>query len=168
MNLAETLLADFEADLSRTRKLIDALPGDKLDWKPHEKSMTLGQLAGHLAESPSWACGMTEEELDMEKLGGEWKPFEPDSKEAIVAKLEETAPSVSQVLDGKDDQHMLATWTMRKGDAVLIQEPRITAMRGVLLTHAAHHRGQLTVYLRLLGTPVPATYGPTADDPDGF
>ncbi|MDA1265254.1 MAG: DinB family protein [Planctomycetota bacterium] len=166
MTLAASLVTDFKADLERTKKMIAAIPADKLDWQPHAKSMTLGGLAGHIAESPAWACAMMEDEMDMG--AADWKPFAPASLQEIQAKVEECAGACLGALVGKDDGFMTATWTMKNGDQVMIAEPRHQAMRGVLLTHQAHHRGQLSVYLRLLDVPVPATYGPSADDAGGF
>jgi len=168
MTLAEAITTDFQADVINTRKLIEAIPADKLDWKPHEKSMTLGQLAGHLAESPRWIKQMMADELDLEALEGDWKPFEPTDRASILTELEEGAEALVQALEGRDDPFLQGTWTIRRGERVLIQEPRHQAVRNILLTHAAHHRGQLTVYLRLLDVPVPATFGPSADDPGDY
>jgi uncharacterized damage-inducible protein DinB len=167
MSLTESLLADFQSEVPSTRKVLEAIPADKFDWKPHEKSMTLGQLAGHVAENPCWAFGMLEDELDL-GASDAWKPFVPESKEACLTKLDEGVAGFAQILDGKDDDFMSATWTMKNGETVLMQAPRHSAMRAVAIHHWIHHRAQLTVYLRLLGAPVPATYGPTADDSAGF
>lgn len=164
MTLAETIQAEFLTDHARSMKLLAAIPEDQFGWKPHEKSMSLGQLACHLAESPAWACGMVEGDMDMAESGDSWKPFEADTHAALMAKAEECQGQVAAALEGRDDDFMNSTWTMRAGDQILIQEPMHQAMRNIMLLHQAHHRGQVTVYLRMLGIPVPATFGPSADD----
>ena len=168
MSIADALLSDFRQEALNTRKILEAVPEDRLEWKPHEKSMTLGQLAGHIAETPGWAFGMMEDELDTASSEQEWKPFVPESAEQCLTKLEECAAGFAQILDGRDDDFMSATWTMRHGDTIHMQAPRHAALRGVALHHWAHHRGQLTVYLRLLDVAIPSTYGPTADDTLGM
>jgi uncharacterized damage-inducible protein DinB len=164
MSLSENIVADFEAESKRTRAVLEAVPQEHLDWKPHEKSMTLGQLAGHLAENPSWVQGFLEDEMDFAQLEG-YQPFVPTTTAELMGALEANTPTVAEALAGREDAFMDGTWTMRMGDQVFKQEPRHTAMREILVHHAVHHRGQLTVYLRLLGVPVPVTYGSTADHP---
>ncbi len=168
MSLSERLIADFEAEAERTRKMLEAVPEESFSWKPHEKSFDLAALAGHVAEGPSWVHGMMEAELDFAAMPEEWKPFVPESKEALLAKFDEVAGGVKAALGGRDDAFMQETWTMKNGDTVMMQEPRHEAIRMIAVHHTIHHRGQLSVYLRLAGAPVPPTYGPTADFPDAM
>lgn len=162
MTLADILLADFRVELGSTRKYLEAVPDDKFDWKPHEKSMTLGELVAHLAENPSWVSQIAESDLDF--ATADYKPLVVSSRAEALAVLDEYAAAFEAALEGKSDDAMLETWTMRNGDAVLMQSPRHAALRSTGLHHWIHHRGQLCVYLRLLGVPVPGVYGPTADD----
>lgn len=165
MTLSQALIADFKEEAANTRKVLAAVPDDRFDWKPHAKSMSLGQLAGHLAEMPIWVRSMMEAELDFAAAAGDYKPFLPQDKAALLTAFDKNAKILEKTLDGKDDAFMKATWTMRAGDKVLMQAPRHAAIRSTAIHHAIHHRGQLTVFLRLLDVPVPGTYGPTADEP---
>lgn len=164
MTLSQALIADFKHEAANTRKVLEAVPADRFDWKPHDKSMSLGQLAGHVAESPSWVSSMMEPELDFAAIGGDYKPFIPTDKAGLLETFESNSKSFEETLAGKDDAFMESTWTMRAGDKVLMQAPRHAAIRSTAIHHIIHHRGQLTVYLRLLGAAVPGTYGPTADE----
>jgi uncharacterized damage-inducible protein DinB len=166
MSLSQRLITDIESENENTRKLLGVVPQPKLDWKPHERSMTLGQLAGHIAEMPTWLGAMLEDELDFAAMAGSYKPFVPRTREELLSTFESNSRSVRPALNGKDDAFMRGTWTMRKGKEVLMQAPRADVIRQTMLHHLAHHRGQLTVYLRLLDVPVPGTYGPTADFPN--
>ena len=165
MNIAETIVADFERDAAMSRKLLEAVPEDRFDWKPHEKSWTLRQLAGHVAEAPAWTGAMLEDSMDFADMG-DYRPFVPETKAELLQTQEQHRAAFAPVLAGKDDDFMRATWTMRKGDEVVMEQPRADVIRDIVLHHSAHHRGQLTVYLRMLDVPVPKTFGPTADEPD--
>ncbi len=162
MTLAERLLADFRTESANTRKYLEAIPDDKLDWKPHEKSMSLGQLVAHIAENPSWVSSIAGDDLDFATV--DYKPLVVSSRAEAIAALDEHAATFEAALEGKSDEAMLETWTMRNGDAILMQAPRHEAMRATGIHHWIHHRGQLGVYLRLLDVAVPGIYGPTADD----
>lgn len=167
-NLAEALTADFQKDAARTRAMLAAVPSDRLDWKPHEKSMTLGALAGHLAEAPEWTQSMVTEDLDMIAMQASYKPFVPASSDELLPRFDSAAAAFAAALEGRDDEHMLGTWRMRMGDQVLMESPRADVVRDFSIQHSIHHRGQLSVYLRILDVPVPSTFGPTADDPTGM
>jgi len=163
MTIAEHLLADFRFEVDGTRKVLDAVPADRFDWQPHEKSMSLQRLAGHVAETPGWTTAMMEDEMDFAAVAGEWKPFLPATKQELMEAFEAQMKGFEKLVDGKSDEFMSGIWTMRSGDHVIMKAPRHTAIRTTVIHHVIHHRGQLTVYLRLLGVPVPGTYGPTAD-----
>ena len=168
MSISAALIADFKSEASNTSKVLAAVPADRFDWKPHVKSMTLGQLASHVAENPMWAGSMMTAELDFLEMEKDYKPFAASSTEELVSTFEKNAAMLEQTLEGQSDEHMTGDWTMRKGDQVMMTQPRDAAIRSTIIHHAIHHRGQLTVYLRLLDVRVPGTYGPTADDQGSF
>ncbi len=167
MTLAEAMTAEFRQEAVGTRKMLERAPEDQFAWQPHEKSMPLGRLAGHIAENPSWAdtiIGTTE--LDFAE--SDYKPFLPESTAELLTEYDQRVAAFEKAMQGVSDEDMLVRWTMKHGDRVISQLPRIAAIRGFILSHTYHHRGQLSVYLRLLGVPVPGVYGPTADDQAGF
>lgn len=163
--LSALLVEDFRDEAAATRRYLERVPEDRFDWKPHEKSMSLAQLAGHLAEAPGWIAGMAEDEFDMASLDEGYAPFVPGNRAELLEALEKNVAVFEQVVADRDDAFLSADWTMRHGDAVLLSAPRHQAIRRTGIHHWIHHRGQLSVYLRELGVDVPPTYGPTADDP---
>lgn len=164
MKMSEPLVMELEQEAQSTRKMLERLPADKLTWKPHEKSMTLGRLAMHLAEIPGWVnATLLADELDFEKM--DYKPVEAASSEEAVKKFDETLAAAIETLKKTDDAEMMKNWTMRSGDQVYFTMPKIAVLRGFVYSHLVHHRGQMSVYLRLLEVPVPGSYGPSADDP---
>ena len=166
MSIAEALIADMKAEGAMSRAVLEAVPAEKYDWQPHEKSMSLGGLAGHIAETPTWLGSMMEDTFDFAADMGDYKPFVPADKSDLLAAFDENLASAIALLEGKDDDFMVGEWKGMKGDKELMVGPRSGIARMILVHHAAHHRGQLTVYLRMLDVPVPPTYGPTADFPD--
>lgn len=164
MLISDWLLSALEAEVPLTRVMLEAVPADRFDWQPHPKSMSLGALAGHLAEMPLWIASLMEDEMDFAQLEG-YRPFVPATKAELLTTFEDNAKLLRPGLAGRDDAFMSATWTMRHGDKIVLQKPRGDVLREIQIHHLAHHRGQLTVYLRLLDVPVPSTYGPTADAP---
>ncbi len=164
MKLNEPLVMELEQEAQSTRKMLERLPADKLTWRPHEKSMTLGRLAMHLAEIPGWVnATLLADELDFAKM--DYKPVEAVSSEEAVKKFDGTLASAIETLKKTDDAEMMKNWTMRNGDQVYFTMPKIAVLRGFVYSHLVHHRGQMSVYLRLLDVPVPGSYGPSADDP---
>ena len=168
MTLVDSILSDFQDELKLTRTVLEAVPEDKFDFKPHEKSWSLAQLAGHVAEGPMFCASMLEPELDFAKGTGDWTPFVPKTKAELLSKLDEVGGQVAVMFDGKDDAFFKETWTMRAGPKVVWEAKRADAMRSMAIHHTIHHRGQLEVYLRLVDAPVPPIYGPTADVTDLF
>ena len=167
MSLVENLIADFNLESELTLALLGAVPQEHLEWRPHEKSMTLGALAGHIAEAPAWVHSMLTDRFDMTEIErGDYKPFVPTSREELLAERAKNAATFHSDLEGRDDPFMTRVWTMSTGGREIISAPRHAAIRSIILRHVSHHRGQLTVYLRLLDIPVPPTYGPTADVTD--
>lgn len=162
--LSQRLVEDFHDEASTIRKYLERVPEDRFDWKPHEKSMSLAQLAGHLAEAPSWMEGMVADDFDMASLDEGYEPFVPKTRAELLHALADNMAVFDRVVADKDDAYMSSDWTMRMGEQVLLTAPRHVAIRRTGIHHWIHHRGQLSVYLRELGVPVPPSYGPTADD----
>ncbi len=163
MSINATLIADFKAEAALTRKVLEAVPEDRYDWKPHDKSMSLGQLASHLAENPSWVEGCVVDVFDMAAME-DYKPFAAGSREELLKTQEDNNKTFETVVSGMSDESLAATYTMKSGDQVIMEAPRQDVVRMIGIHHAIHHRGQLTVYLRLLDVPLPGTYGPSADE----
>jgi uncharacterized damage-inducible protein DinB len=157
------LFADLEPELAATRRVLERVPFDQWEWKPHDKSYSLGRLATHLAELPSFAQVIAmEDELD---LGA--TPYRSPSIGGIgelLALFDRTSASLRQALSTLDGSRLAAHWTMRMGDTPIFDAPRSLLLRQHGISHPAHHRAQLGVYLRLLGVPVPGVYGPSADE----
>ena len=167
MTIAEAIIRDFQMESSHSRTVLEAVPEESYDWKPHEKSMTLAQLAGHIAEAPSWIEAMGTDSFDFSDMG-DYVPFVPANREALLEAHATNAAGFVGFLGGRDDDFMSADWSMSAGGEEIMSSPRDAAIRSILIHHVSHHRGQLTVYLRMLGVEVPRTYGPTADHPDNW
>ena len=142
------------------------MPFDKAEWTPHEKSMTLGRLAGHIAEMPGWgAAVLTTEEYDMNPVDGEgYQPPEPQSLDDILSTFDAGVSAVEATLPGMSDEALGVHWSLKSGGEEIMGAPRGTFLRDMITSHVIHHRAQLGVYLRLLDVPVPGMYGPSADE----
>jgi uncharacterized damage-inducible protein DinB len=162
MPVVHAILAEIDQESKTTRKVLERVPGDKLSWKPHEKSMSLGRLAWHIASIPSRALMMLREgEFDLSNAG---PSAPPDSTAAIMDGFERHLAEIREYLGSIDDAALKEPFTLRRGEQVIMQTKKMGVVRAVLLNHAYHHRGQLSIYLRLLDVPVPAIYGPSADE----
>ncbi len=166
MSIAQALIDDYTNEAAKTRLMLAAVPEDKYDWKPHEKSWTLGQLASHLAEMPTWHESMLIDVFDFDAMMADYKPFVASDKAELMAALDTNGSAFTKALEGKDDDFMNGVWKGVSGGRELMSGPRGAEMRSLFVHHQIHHRGQLSVYLRLLDVAVPQTYGPTADLPD--
>lgn len=164
MTLAQAAVAEYEASVPVTRKHLERIPNDKLTWRPDPKSMTIGQLGLHLAESSGGISDFML--LDNVDVSGVSFP-QPESTAAIVAALDAAAMKVRANLWDFSDEAMAGNVNFMANGAVFMSFPRIAVARDILLNHNYHHRGQLSVYLRLLGVPVPSSFGPTADEAFG-
>ena len=165
MLLADALNAEFSFESETTKKLMERLPEDKLSWTPHKKSMTLSRLATHIAQIPEWGETIVEHEnFDMASVDPNRKPLELGSRQEVMDLLQKNLAQFAEIVKGKDDELLLAKWQLKHGDHVAVDVPRIAALRGFVLNHTIHHRGQLSVYLRLNDVPLPAMYGPSADE----
>jgi uncharacterized damage-inducible protein DinB len=166
MSIAQTLLAEFETQAPITRKFLERLPEDKLTWKPHEKSMTAGQLAYHLAHVPG---GVVRFAQNNPAQAPEFAGFpQPTSRQEILKTFDESISAVRASLSKCDDASMLETWRMVAGGREVLAQPRAEFLRDIMLSHWYQHRGQFSVYLRLLNVAVPASWGPSADEPPLF
>jgi len=165
--IAEAIVPEFDHEMATTRKHIERVPVDKKDWLPHEKSMPMGRLAVHLAELPGWgSTTMKETELDMNPPGGPaFTPTPFTTTTAALALFDENVKAARAALAAASDADYMVGWTLKAGGQVLFTLPRIAVVRTWVINHIIHHRGQLSVYLRLNGVPVPGTYGPSADEP---
>ena len=159
--LADGVLAELELEARATRRALERIPEDKLDWRPHPKSMSLGQLAFHIASTPAGVARVAAR--DTIEAPGFDQPAAPGKAE-ILAAHDHSIAAASEFLRGLDDARAEGMWTMVKGGRTLMSVPRIEFIRMVMLRHIYHHRGELCVYLRLLDVPVPAIYGPSADE----
>jgi len=163
MTLGEALAQEFEFESALTRRMIERVPEDKLDWAPHEKSNTLGQLVCHLVENPSWAQAMFNE--DEFEMGPDYQPYVADSRARMLEDFDSNVSKCLQVMRAIPDDKMHQVWKMfGPGRELMLEMPRIAVVRSFLISHTIHHRGQLTVYYRMTGVPVPAIYGPSADE----
>jgi uncharacterized damage-inducible protein DinB len=163
MNAGKRLLAEFQMEAANTKKYLDRLPEDKLMWRPHEKSMLLGRLAMHIAELPIWIIKCFEtEEIDFEK-GGFPPRVTPENKKQVIETFDEMLAKVYPILANASDETLGENWMVRRGDIIIYTMPRAANVRWVS-NHIIHHRGQLSVYLRLLDVPLPGLYGPSADE----
>lgn len=164
MGMGEPLAAELKQEAATTRRLLERVPEDKLDWKPHEKSMTLGRLAGHVAELAS-LLGPVLGADGLDFASGKYQPFNATSVAEILEKFDKNIADGVEGLKGLDDARAFDKWRLSSGERVIFEGPRVAVMRGLVLNHVIHHRGQLSVYLRLLDVPLPSIYGPTADEP---
>jgi uncharacterized damage-inducible protein DinB len=163
MSICDEILAEFYEELTATRRILDRIPADKLAWKPHEKSMSLGQLAMHIASVPGGIVFITSDD-SFDVLKGNFTPPHPKEVAEIQAALEESIGKVEKALKEGNDGSAQAAWHLMRGDHEILSRPRFKIWRSLMLNHWYHHRGQLSVYLRLLDIPVPSIYGPTADE----
>jgi uncharacterized damage-inducible protein DinB len=166
MKMTEMLLAELEREIPASRRVLERVPDGRADWKPHEKSMPMGYLATLVATMPGWIEMMVHQnELDVAPKGGsDYKPPELRTARDFVAALEASAAKARAALSGTTDAHLQTAWKMLAGGRTVSEQPRHIAISDGVLNHWVHHRGQLTVYLRLTGAAVPSTYGPTADE----
>jgi uncharacterized damage-inducible protein DinB len=165
MPIAESILPEFDHETATTRTLLERVPGDKAEWKPHVRSMSLGQLAMHIANLPQWAAIALERTQFDTNPPGESRAASPayDSAEALLETYDRNVAAARVLLARTTDGEFMVQWTLKNGGKTMFSMPRVAVFRSFVLNHAVHHRGQLSVYLRLLDVPLPSIYGPTAD-----
>jgi uncharacterized damage-inducible protein DinB len=166
MKMTELFLADLEREAASTRRALERVPEGRNDWKPHEKSMQLGYLATLVATILGWIDTMVnQDQLDMApKNAPKFRPQELKANRELLTALDESVAKARKALENTTDEHLLTTWKFVVGGHVASENPRHIMIRDAVFSHLAHHRGQLTVYLRLNGVAVPAIYGPSADE----
>jgi uncharacterized damage-inducible protein DinB len=166
MPITQALLPEFDQEMKGTRRILERVPLEQGTWQPHPKSMTLGRLASHLAEFPMWAINAVKEhQLDIAPSGT--PPAAPKthtSREVLLAEFDRLVAEARTAVVAASDEAWMGSWSLKAGAQTIFTMPRIAVMRSFVMNHMIHHRGQLTVYLRLLGVPVPGTYGPSADE----
>jgi uncharacterized damage-inducible protein DinB len=166
MSFSEALLPEFDQEMANTRKTLERVPDGKLTWKPHDKSGSMGWLAGHLASIPSWtAITINQDSLDMAPGGKQMTPPPlPTSTKELLATFDKDVIEARKAIAGATDAHLLKPWSLLNNGQTLLTMPRIACLRTWVMNHSIHHRAQLGVYLRLNDVPVPAIYGPSADE----
>jgi len=163
MSMIDGILLEFGQECAGTRKTLVRLPEAELGWKPHEKSMTMGRLACHIAETPGWVEPIIKQD-EMNFKMSEYKPLDLQTPKEIVARFDENVASAQKLLQGVSDAKLMLPWKFMTDDKDVFTLPRVAVLRMMILNHTVHHRGQLTVYLRMKGVPLPALYGPSADE----
>jgi len=165
MKVAEFLLTELDREVERSRRALELVPDGKYEWKPHERSMIFGYLADMVASMPSWLAMMvTKDELDVAPEGGSnMKQTRKETSGALLSALEEAAANARSALEKSSEEHLNTSWRLLARGQVVAEAPRYVMIQDTI-NHWSHHRGQMTVYLRLMGARVPALYGPSADD----
>ncbi|PWT99547.1 MAG: damage-inducible protein DinB [Bacteroidetes bacterium] len=157
------LIKELKFESGNTRKILERVPTDKLQWQPHEKSMTIGRLASHIAEIPMWITRTIQgSELDFSTM--KFSRITYENTDAILKVFDEKLNEAIALLEESNDEALNGTYTLKRAGAVLSERPRVIVIRNYAYNHLIHHRGQLSVYLRLLDIPVPGMYGPSADE----
>ena len=166
MSISQALLPEFDHEVATTRNLLDRLPEDKYGWKPSESSMAAGRLASHIAEMGGWgSMTMSSEELDVNP-GGEapFAPLNAATKEELMGAFDKMMSESRAALAAASDADFMVNWTLKSNGTTLLTMPRVAVIRSFVMNHVIHHRGQLSVYLRILGCKIPSIYGPSGDE----
>jgi uncharacterized damage-inducible protein DinB len=166
MSLSESLLPEFDQEMKNARKSLGRIPGDKLGWKPHEKSWSMGSLGTHLANIPNWAVlAVSRESFDTAPPGAPPPKAPPlNSAAEILEAFDRNVTAARAAIAGASDECLLKPWTLLSGGNAVLKLPRMAVLRTFVMNHLIHHRAQLGVYLRLNDVPVPSIYGPSADE----
>lgn len=163
MSLHQSLLAELKQEAAGTKRMLEKVPTDKFNWKPHEKSFSLGKLAIHVADMINWVhVTINQDELDF--ANNSYKTPDIETSEQLLAFFEESLANAVNILGNTTDEVLEQNWTMRAGETIYFTLPKKIVLRTFVLNHIVHHRAQLSVYFRLLDIPVPGMYGPTADE----
>lgn len=166
MTIGQSMLPEFDQEMQGTRKVLERCPEEQWNWKPHDKSGTLGWLASHVATMVDWLpMTIKTEELDYAPVGGpSWEPPKIDNRQQLLAEFDKNVVAARAALANVSDAEMLKNWRLLAGGQEVFAMPRVACIRGMVMNHIIHHRAQLTVYLRLLNVAVPGLYGPSADE----
>jgi uncharacterized damage-inducible protein DinB len=165
MTIAQSMLPEFEMEMANTRKLLELVPEDKWDWKIHDKSNTIGWVANHLADIPSWVdMTISHDSFDVEPADGEaYRVPSESTVRAVLERFDRNIDRARQLLESVDDETLLGNWSLLQKGEVLMTMPRLACLRMWILNHSIHHRAHLCVYLRVNDVAVPGMYGPSAD-----
>ncbi len=167
MALRDSILPEFDHEMAVTRKTLERVPEDRPDWKPHEKSMTIGRLAGHVAELPGFvSMALQQDSFNVRPPGGgsSRQPLVMTSRKQVLEEFDKNVANLRTTLANASDETLMKSWSLLAGDKTIFTAPRIGVIRSFCLNHTIHHRAQLGVYLRLNNVPVPSVYGPSADE----
>lgn len=167
MAMKDPILGEFEHEAALTRKTLEKIPDDKFDWTPHKKSFTMGKLASHTADIPTWAV-MTIKTPELDFAKSDYKPKNEKTTAEILKNFDANVKDAVAAIKSASDEDLMTNWKLRNGEQVYFEMPKAQVLRGMVLNHTVHHRAQLGVYLRLLDIPVPSIYGPSADDSGGM
>lgn len=162
MSINKSFLLELQHELNSTRKIIACVPTDQWDWKPHAKSMSLGDLSKHIVELIVWTEWITKQKSL--NFHTEYKPLEAKTTEDLLALIDAFEKRVVVALEGMTEEQWMENWALKAGEHTIVEMPKVGANRFLVNNHIYHHRGQLSVYLRLLDIPIPGMYGPSADD----
>jgi len=162
MSIAQTLLPEFDYEMATTRKMLERFPDDKAEWRPHETCMTMGRLAGHVAELPGWVMPtVTQDKLELDPS---YKPYAINSHEDALKKFDEAVKASRAALAGATDEMLMKPWSLIAGGKTVLTMPKVAVLRSFVMNHMIHHRGQLAAFYRVAGIPVPSIYGPSKDE----
>jgi uncharacterized damage-inducible protein DinB len=166
MSISSALLPEFDQEMANTRKTLERIPDDKFGWKPHPKSFAMGPLATHTAELVGWTVDtIGKDSLDIAPPGAPpYKTVEATSRQELLDRFDKKVTAARAAIAGASDEHLMKPWTLLQGGQPIFTMPRAALLRSFVMNHVIHHRAQLGVYLRLNDIPVPAIYGPTADE----
>jgi uncharacterized damage-inducible protein DinB len=165
MAIKDALLPEYDHEMGSTRRLLERVPEADFSWKPHEKSYTLAQLAGHLANIPNWIPYTCDYAIfDVTSIGDAARPKDPVSVAELLATFDANVKKGRKKIDEQTDASLMGMWTFKPGEHEIFTMPKASVLRSFIMNHTIHHRGQLTVYLRLRNVPLPSIYGPTADE----
>ena len=167
MRISEALLPEFDQEMATTRKVLDRCPEDKFGWKPHQKSFSMGSLATHIVNMVGWGADtISTDSFDVSPPGAPPYKEEPaQNRVELLEKFDKNVSTLRGALAGAQDEHLMKPWTLLAAGQPLFTMPRVAVLRSMIFNHLIHHRGQLSVYLRLNDVPVPSIYGPSADEP---
>jgi uncharacterized damage-inducible protein DinB len=163
MAIAQALLPEFDHEMATTRKMLERFPEDKVDWKPHDTCMTLGRLAGHVAEIPTWTIPtIAQDKLELDP--STFTPSVLNSRTETLKKFDETVKAARATIAGASDEALMKPWSLVVGGKTVMTLPKAAVLRSFVMSHMIHHRGQLAAFYRIAGVPVPSIYGPSKDE----
>jgi uncharacterized damage-inducible protein DinB len=165
MSISQALLPEFDIEMANTRKTLERVPNEKFEWKPHEKSMAMGALAGHIAFIPTWAVETIDKDsIDVMPQGTPPTMPKAANQAEVLEMFDKAVTGARAAIAGASDEHLMKPWTLLAGGRTILTLPRVAVLRSFVMSHTIHHRAQLGVYLRLNDLPVPSIYGPSADE----